>query len=34
MAIIYALNRFIRESLREDLYADENLNEEDETEND
>ena len=25
MALIYALNRVIRESRREDLYADENL---------
>lgn len=34
MALIYALNRVIRESRREDLYADENIDEEDETEND
>lgn len=34
MALIYALNRVIRESRREDLYEDENIDEEDETEND
>lgn len=34
MALIYALNRVIRESRREDLYADENIDEEDETDND
>lgn len=30
MALIYALNRVIRESRREDLYIDENMNEEEE----
>ena len=33
-ALIYGLNRVIRESRREDLYEDENIDEEDETEND